>query len=297
MKRIATLLLALCLLLPACGKAVPEQETTATKASTQPPITELTWRVIPTDDAMKAGIAAWREEQSADRPLGELKLSQDKTVILERGWSRDGSFIVSSTILLRDEAGGSETVLMEHNNPNYSTSTSRSPVPVYALDERYIVISWDYYESAADCSVFDIQEKRDIPVEGTASHRFLAFAGGFLYFVYSPYDPEYYNDPLQIRRIALWALLEDNSLAASDAIIDAETGYAYPLLISPEGRYLATEKDGSLLVYELERGRQVLRIPPPEGAYHFNWPHFMDDHTLYFYDHTDDGAILEITLP
>jgi len=308
MKRIAILLLALLLLLPACGRAAPEP---APEESTTAPVTQIiaepTWRLVPTDDAMKADIAAWWGEPDAAWELGELKLSEAKTVILRRGWNADESFVVSSTILLRDETDGSETVLLEHNNPNYSTSSSRSPIPAQALDERYFVINWYYYEGSAGCSVFDTQEKRDIPIqfpEGSLSARFIGFAGGWLYFGHRAYSYEP-GDPLHITRIALDALLADSNLPAAEMIRDTQVGYTAQYLISPGGRYLAasesradyaTDEDAFLLVYDLAQGKNVLRLPRPEG-YGFWYTRFADDNMLYFYDFNDDSHVLEVMLP
>jgi len=308
MRRVVILLMALMMVVAACGRAeVKPTEALSTQALTE----KLSWRVIATDAAMKADIAVWREELRAerDRDLEGLKLSEGKTVVLKRGWSADGSFIVSSTILLRDEAQGSETVLMEHSNPNYSTSSSRSPIPAQALDERCFVIDWYYYEGPAGCSVFDIQEKRDIPIKfpaGALGARFLGFTGGWLYFEHGAYSYEE-GDPLHITRIELSALLADNDLVAEDVIRDTQAGSGCTALylVSPGGRYLAAmearadyaaDEEGFLLVYDLAQGERVLRLPQPEG-YNFWHPHFADENVLYFYDNTDDGHVLEVRLP
>jgi len=268
----------------------------------QPPVTQVSWRVVPTDAAMKAVIAAWREEPGAAWELGELKLSEGKTVTLKRGWNADGSFIVSSTILLRDEADGSETVLMEHNNPSYSTSSSRSPIPTLALDERYFVIDWHYYEGSAGCSVFDTQEKRDIPVkfpEGALSAHFLGFADGWLYFGHRAYSYEP-GDPLHVTRVELGALIAGNDLPAEDALAYRGVGEFFSGLISPGAKYYAGidsgDRDAFLYVFDLARGECALRIALPEG-YSFRAVHFMNDNLLYFYDANNDGNVLEVMLP
>jgi len=307
MKRIAILLLALCLLLPACGRLVPDPvpETTTTETpAIQPPITELSWRVISTDAAMKADIAAWRDEDPyALYRQDELKISEDKMVIMKIKMNQDQDDRVSSTILLRNEADGSETVLLEH--PSGYERFRTYPNLGYVLDKRYFVIHWNYYEGSAGCSVYDLQEKRNIPIQfpaGSLGPRFLAYIDGYLYFEHSAYSYEP-GDPLHITRVALDALLADNNLPAADVIVDTQVGRTGHAMLSPGGRYLAAvaspqeaEPVDTLLVYDLAQQERVLHLPQPEG-HSFISSHFADDHTLYFYDHTDDGNVLEITLP
>jgi len=312
MKRIAILLLALCLLLPACGRVKPEpvpettagikgaanEEITTEEPSTETPITarEVSWRVIPTDAAMKKGIASWADEEMIEyNKKTELKLPGNKAVVINR---EEMQKKVVSQIILRNEIPGGETLLLEDTVPDYYGGSV--PFLSCVLNERYFLITWLGMDSWAGCSVFDIQEKREIPIqfpENFVSRYFLTYANdGYLYFMMREEDRL-----LRITRIELSALLKDNHLQATEIFADTKVGYTNWHLISPDGRYLAAvegEEADFLLVYDLAQQKCILRLQPPGGG-PFNCPHFVDDHTLYFYDWYGDSLThaLEITLP
>jgi len=315
MKRCLTLLLLVLALLPACGPAAPEltsattsqtPATTEMETTTEPePTTEaptttrasiigegISWRIVSRDATMKTRIW-WDEEIPEYNKKTELKLSDDKTVVVKREYAPAR---VTNRVLLRNEADGSEILLLEHTEP--SDYEGSHPYLSCALDERYFVLTWLSMGHWAG-SVFDIQEKREIPIkfpEGFNSAYFLTYASdGYLYFKHSG---EYV--PLQIARIELNALLKGNSLASiALSWTEAAADYTNMDLISPGGRYLAAvDEQDTLLVFDLKQRKRVFDMPPPEGYRHLA-PHFADDHTLYFYEWDNDSPthILEITLP
>jgi len=315
MKHILCLLLCLALLfgLFACGQAEPdpttavpttieienstEVDTTTEDVTTEEPTTQapiigegVRWRVIPTDTALRAGIAVWPDEEIAEyNKKTELKLSNNKTVIVN---SKTTQLEIEFRVVLRNETTGSETLLFEHITPN--DVVMRVPYLSCAFDERYFLITWMAYEGWIGCSVFDIQEKREIPIrfpDDFYEPYFLTYANdGYLYFMLGGEDYD-----LRVARISLSEFLKDNNLRAVEVFIDTEVGHTSLNLISPNGRYLAAEGNNTILVFDLVQKKCVLRLQP-ESVYQ-QWPHFVDDHTLYFYNEFNDESIIEITLP
>ena len=180
MKRIAILLLAL-LLLAACGQAAPEQPTTepTTEAATTGIIEETTteapfaptegergeisWRTVDVNAAEGREAVQWLEEQhglSLKERDTKFPMGKDKTIRT--------SF---DTIVLRDNKTGKDTVLLEKQYLGEATTPEealldevpwRYPRFVQALDERYFVYYWGYWEGSGDTGIFDTKNMRTI---------------------------------------------------------------------------------------------------------------------------------------
>jgi len=144
-------------------------------------------------------------------------------------------------------------------------------------------------------SVYDLEEKREIPIKfpDTIGQRFyIGYVNDNLYFRQGAED-----DELCVARINFSELLQNNNLQATIVIGPEDVGYTNITQISPNGRYFATcgNDEDFILIYDFEQNKWIVRMAQPDG--HDFWIlRFMDNHTLYIYNEHSTLA-LEITLP
>jgi len=303
MKRCTALLLTITLLLAGCGSAAPEEKvttahstTTATSETTtqttapppkpkpEPMIDEVAWRVIETDASMQERMQAWTEEDFYNVGPEELALSDTKTVTKKRE-ETGGS--VTPQLFLREN--GSETLLWE-SEYSLDSDMGKSPILSCAMDERYVLIGWQGYEWMSGHSIFDTREKKEIPISVPTT--FLGYVDGYLYFTASGGQ--------EIERLKLVRAKWRNGKLQTEDLLAGLPGTEMPDgalmgfgMLSPDGRYFTAES----AVFDLRQRKCVFQLDDFYDS--FNFPHFEDEHTLYFYTTSAPGNrfALELKLP
>ena len=326
MKRTIPFLLALLLLLPACGQIAPEPETeteitteeitTEIETTTEAPFVptggesaEITWRTLDVNSAEGREAVQWlaeqREEYMKERPT-EFPMGKDKTIRT--------SF---DTIVLQDNKTGKETVLLEKEylgDAATSEEALRDEVPwryprfVQALDERYFICDWAYWEGGGSVGVYDTKSMRMISIKyGELQHadwytgKQLIFADAFYLFegTYGPWE-----GPLHLLRVdlkALNTLKPGEPLMAMDVLAsipgkkDANvTGYR---IVTQDERYFIMADMDGLRVFDLQQKKLALELPASlfgPDAEIWSCEIVPRDNRVYW---VNDDYLAEITLP
>jgi len=324
MKRLLPLLLALLLLLAACERAVPAEETTAETSieitTTEEPTTEETtttraavgevaWRLLENTEAKK-----WIDKWNPEQPLqDEYPMGKNKTILRKED---------EGEIVLRDNATGKETPLLKNTYtgdeevpPEDTWRGWKGPKFIEILDERYFLVHWVAYESVAGISIYDTQELRDIPVSWDEKYEsgwpcwfwYHALIDDDLYLRDTAYGE--YDGPLHLMRVDLTqldSLKRGEAIKAVNLLADIPHEPAYMVndyKLTQNGRYFAvTDYDGlyifdvlskALLTY-LPKIRLGVKIDKSEMFMAFRLIAMRDDHTLYWFD---DNNLVEIILP
>jgi len=310
MRRIALLLLALLLFLPACGRVGASNG--------------VRLRTLDLDDEANAETIAWLEEwyvkwESIENPKS-LRLSETETVYRKEDTYLEGK------VMLRDEQTGKETVLLEdkylgeRNDPYQDEVHWIRPIPQKAIDDRFFVVVWSGWESQGGVSVYDTKEMREIPLinETWLGDYFLTY-GNHIYLtthehftIYSADGKKEYG-PLSLQKAEATSemgetllaveLLEEYPGAETDAVILGSSD------LSPDERYFVANEGYGVLICDLKEKRPAWHIPFPASKYGFKDVVFRDAHIIYcfnadaIFDENSNviGAqvydALEITLP
>ena len=299
----ALLLLTITLLLTACGRAAPEEPATTAHSTTIPTsetttqttaplpkpepvpvIDEVAWKVIETDAAMQERMQGWPGEDLFGDAPKELVLSDTKTVIQTQ---EESGGTITRKLVLREN--GSETLLWEAED-HLGSDRAKSPILSCAMDERYVLVAWQGWEWMAGHSIFDTRETKEIPLSVPTT--FLGYIDGYLYFTASGGEE---IDQLTLIR-AKWSrgkLQTEDLLAGVPGTEMPDGALMRAGLLSPDGRYFTTES----AVFDLQQRKCVFQLDETRDS--FDFPHFEDAHTLYFYTSNARGHrfALEITLP
>jgi len=332
MKRIVLFLLALLLLLSACGRTQSEPPTGTEITMEAPSVPgdgeggKITWRVLDVNSAEGREVKEWlaegyrQWEDSWENPQTEFPMGQDKTI-----YSRD------YTITLRDNRTGQETVLMERTYFGEATTPDeasvdevfwKSPLFVQALDDRYFVYDWGGWEWRGDTGVYDTKNMREIPIDWDKKYNvendynwgsrfsFLQICGGDLYLVDAEHGP--HCGPIHLMRVdlkTLGALKDGAPLMAADALADipgvGDVDNMGSRFLTEDGRYYVLADQAGLRVYDLKKKQVALELPASEAGFEESESHWRPDYVLprgnkaYWTDNMDGtGSFLaEITLP
>ena len=292
-----------------------EETTTQKETTTEAPFVPTSgesngvrWRTLDLEDEVNAEVKAWleghmRRERPREIPMGEGKtlLSKDK-----------------ESIVLRDDATGKETVLLElryvgeKDDPANDDTGWGGPWLEEIIDERYFVVSWIGYECIRGVSIYDTQEMREIPVLNPIGVLLVdvGIHNGLLYMCDFNYGEgsgqmHIYAIPLDNLEKAEALPCGENLLAGIPEADMSETYYNWQL-ISPDARYLAVDEiivASAVRIFDLKAKSFVCRLPV---ALNDRYPDlvFRDEHTLYCYERGWDGEnpiargqVIEITLP
>jgi len=310
MKRISVFILALLLLLPACGRIAPEpvieitttiKEELTTEASTEPggESAEITWRTLDVNSAEGREAVQWlaeehqQWEESWENPQTEFPMGNDKTIAYKGEYNRD--------IVLRDNKTGKETMLLETTYIGNATTPEeaaadevfwKSPLFVQALDDRYFVYDWGGWEWRGDTGVYDTKNMRVIPIEWDKKYnedehfwgtRFCdpqIFADA-LYLTDASHGP--YYGPVHLMYVdlrALDAVKPGQSLIAVDilegipGVEDAQESNWH--LVSQNERYFIIADTAVLRIYDLRQKKLALELPASISGFDENesywWP-------------------------
>ena len=192
MKRIALLVLALGLLLSACGQIAPEPTTAATMqvpipteiiTTTEAETTTIPfvpasgesdgvqWRTLDVNSDEGREAAQWLAEQWEEYMRGsqpDLSMGKDKTIVAESG-----------NLILRDKKTGKKTVLLERTYLGEATTPEEAwmdevpwkyPCFIKAIDDRYFVYCWSYWEGSGQPGIYDTKNMRTIPIDYGAEY-------------------------------------------------------------------------------------------------------------------------------
>ena len=327
MKRIAFTLLALLLLLSACGAGEAAQETTAettssvietttsaiettAEAPTVPTNGEGTgvkWRTLDLEDKANAGVKEWLEESfAAERPQ-EYAMGAHKKIVYRYESSsqlvlvEDGG---KETVLLRSEYLGDETDPEKRKNDEVRW---RYPGFGQALNDRYFLVRWQGWEWCSGISMYDTEELREIPVEmfqGIALDS-AGIRGGALYLRDHIYGGG--SGQMHIYAIALDGLDTAKSLAPGKNLLEGipeadigETYHSYDRqIVSPDAKYLAVAETEFLpeseteitavRLFDLTARSFACRLTSDSTDVWIRDLAFRDEHTLYAYQTDWDG--------
>ena len=299
MKRAIPFILALLLLLPACGQIAPEPETTieTTKeeeitteieTTTEAPFVpiggeggEITWRTLDLNAAEGREAQQWLAEQYEERmenvenPQTQFPMGKDKVI----AYKNDG-------IVLRDNKTGKETVLLETTYFGNATTPEEArldevfwkyPRFVQALDDRYFVCYWGGWEWSGETGVYDTKNMREIPIDWDKKYNYgddhilrnrfsvPQIIGDALYLFDASHGE--YDGPLHLMRVDLKALDSLNpgeALMAVDVLAEigaADVNMMTDRLLSVDGRYFVTSDLAGLRVYDLPQKKLALELP------------------------------------
>ena len=326
MKRFVLVLLAL-LLLSACGQITPEpgDETTieaittaeASFVPTEGEANEISWRTLDVNSAEGREINAWLAEQweeymhkeyPSEYPMG------DGAVVVKQGDS-------GGKIVLRDK-NGKETTLLdkvylgEETTPEEMREEAwKVPRFAQALDDRYFVYEWGYWEGSGEPGVYDTKEMREIPIAYGAEYAGRNWClgqpmifGSALYLREGSYGP--YGGPLSLMRVdlsALDSLKENEPLQALDVLADIpgveDVMDMNSRFVSEDERYFVLNDIPGLRVYDLQQKKLLLQLPVSifgPGAEQMAWGSEIVPHGNIMYwmnRHSGGNYLAEITLP
>jgi len=289
MKRVCILLLALALLLPACGQAGPGPEAeTTTERSPEP---------LPDDCLLLKGEAADAITNYANRVTGQrgdlMRLSETKGLIVRSVEENEGR---APELWLRDETTGKETVIAEAKDVY-------TPGVQFIIGGRYVVWT-DNFGDNGHGGVYDTQRMADIPWGGEAFP--LQLYDNALWFIATRFNN---GGPLCLYRAALDGLgaAERIDLGANllEAIPEAalDCGDLLAVALSPDCRYFAARgTDFGIYIFDLQANALARQIPngalpgPLDTPDPVPWLEFIDSNTLWCYG-PENPDVLEITLP
>jgi len=343
MKRVIPFLLAL-LLLSTCGQAVPEptaevpteiesttesitttEETEASFVSANGESSGVTWRMLDVGSGEGKELQKWLEEQweKSTQPKEaptEFPMGKDKTIITR-----------FDRVILRENKTRKDTVLLEKQYLGEEATPEeallreeawRYPRLIQALDERYFIYDWAYWEGGGYPGVYDTQTMRTIPIEYGDKLRHgdwytskeLIFAD-VLYLLEGTYSP--WEGPLRLMRAnlkALDALNDGDALMAADVLKDIpgveDAFIANYRFVTEDERYFIMNDFNGLRVYDLKKKQVALQLsasvfgPGAEEAFQGRDHLTLDGDKLYWTDRpyrTDLAGyskyLAEITLP
>ena len=330
MKRIALLLLALGLMLSACGQAEPEPTTTTVtqasiieaeisteEATTVPALLAsgesngVRWRTLDLVDGENAELKAWLEEwrgrwdfESKKEDGAEVPMGKDKTVV------RKGTY-QAGQLILRNNATGKETILLEDvyfgesDNPQQDEMLWKSPICLEALDDRYFVFYWAGWSWSCGISVYDTKEMKEIPITNKELS-LIRVQGDYLYFVDVVSEEDYYGPP-QLWAYDWTAVKRGEPVKSTDLLAGfngTDTISDQVLLTDDLRYYLALERLDSpdedrlwlngLRIYDLAGKKLLTTLPEPDFSVDKleEW-----NGKVYWVKYDNPDYALEITLP
>jgi len=275
--RCATLALALTLLLCACGKE------------------SASWRTLNLEDEANAEIKAWLQTQFNPIPESRREPEPEQTefamgankIITRLNADKYGTG--TREIFLR-APNGEETVLL---SGYYTDGDSANwPRMLEVIDDRYFLFEWSCWGLVGGSSVYDIQEMREIRVDGGDSEiRILERRENHLFFRGYDLDAPYYG-PVELWLSDLSALPKAiTPVNLLDGVLNTSAGLHEGMWLSPDERYYIvvlygdSETDDELRIFDVKNRQFVAQFSAPKGT--FNGYHaFLDNKTLYLY-HTD----------
>jgi len=331
MKRVIPFLLALLLLLSACGQITPEpitgnpteflEEETSTEAPFLPNGGEsngVTWQALNLNSAEGKEATQWLAEQweeyMKEGPT-QFPMGKDKTVIQK-----------NDTLTLRENKTGKETVLLEKSYLGEETTPEeallreeawRYPRLIKALDERYFAYCWGYWEGSGGTAIYDTQKLRTIPIAYGEKYqdgdwflgREMIFADA-LYLTEGTYGP--YGGPLRLMRVdlkALPALKDGEDLPAVNVLEDSpgleNVQDMNTRFVTPDERYFILTDYTCVRVYDLQKKQLLLQLPASVCGIDENESYWWPDSVIlrgskvYWTDSLqgDCKYLAEITLP
>ena len=289
MKRFAVLLLSL-FLLSACGQIAPEPETEApteiittaeaetTIEATFAPISGqrnmVKWRTLDVNSDEGREATQWLANQWKKTMRGsqsDQSMGKDKKIVTEDG-----------NLVLRENAAGKKTVLLEKTYLGEATTPEEAslheeawkyPSIIQALDDRYFVYCWSYWEGSGQPGVYDTKNLRAIPIEYDAEYMDgdwvaksqMIFADA-LYLSEGSYDP--HCGPLRLMRVdlnALPALQDGEGLPAVNVLEDIpgveDVQDMNSRFVTRDERWFLLNDMAGVRVYDLRHKKLALRLP------------------------------------
>ncbi|MCL2300901.1 MAG: hypothetical protein FWC27_12235 [Firmicutes bacterium] len=286
MKRVPLFLLAVLLLLSACGQIAPEpasettaeitaeiETTTETETTIEEESAEITWRIVDVNSEEGRETQKWLEDQynqlidGVQEPRTEFPMGKDKTIRTSSG-----------KITLRDSKTGKDTTLLEKEYMGEETDPEKAlldevpwryPRLIETLDERYFVYCWGYWEGNGQPAVYDTKNMRTVSIAYGKGDWYtgkkLIFADA-LYLTEGTYGP--WEGPLRLMRVDLKALdkLKDGeSLSAVDVMAEIPgekdvNNRNYSIVTQDQRYFIMNDFDG-LRVYDLRQKKLALDWP------------------------------------
>ncbi|MCL1951268.1 MAG: hypothetical protein FWF60_00420 [Oscillospiraceae bacterium] len=311
MRRIAPLLLAL-LLLPACGRAMPEppatttaeiESTTEAETTTEPKPTEapfvpasgesngVRWRTLDLEDAANAEVKEELLQLLYEKT--EHQLGTDKKIILEKPTYQ----------LVMVEDNGKRTVLLPRRGSEDYGGTVASFIA--ALDDRYFLFCRGSVDDLCGFGIYDTKELREIPLEiAQEMWGCLGARGNLLYFT----DFEQYG--CYKGRKHLWVYDWQAIVCGEPAnAVDLLAGFAGPdanqiaaCRLTDDARYFFVPEEEGLRIYDLAAKKLLTTLLSAEYAGNDFHPYYLHEwnNTIYWFDYNEyynNNYALEITLP
>jgi len=312
MKRIALLLLAWGLLLSACGRIASETETTAAPYTGESD--GVRWRILDVNSDEGREAVQWLSDEWEQQQKGwdtQFPMGEDKTLVTR-----------SDGLVLRDNKTGRETTLLkkvylgEEATPEEALMREEAwkyPRFIQALDERYFVYCWGYWEGSGEPGVYDTKNMRTIAIAYDAEYmdrnwftgQQLIFADA-IYLSEGSYGP--YGGPLHLMRVdltTLEGLREDEPLMAFDVLAEIPGDDVTEMnsrFVTPDERYFILNDIDGVRVYDLLKN-SLVHLPVAgfgSGAERMAWGSDLVQrgNLVYWTDrHGGYNYLAEITLP
>ena len=272
MKRFVLILLALLLLLAACGRTKPEPTTEPTTGAPFVPAEgesgEISWRTVDVNAAGGREINAWLAQQWEEYMQKEYptRFQMGNKTLIAR----------NDTLTLRDNKTVKDTVLLEKEYLGEETDPEmqreeawKYPRLIHVLDDRYFVYCWGYWEGSGQPGIYDTKNMRTIPIEYGDGDWYtgeqLIFADT-LYLSEGTYGP--YYGPLRLMRVNLKDL---DTLGAGEPLMAVDVLADIPgvedvtdmntRLVTPDERYFVLSDYDGVRVYDLQQKKLALELP------------------------------------
>ena len=305
----------LCCVLFACGwtQAEPAVSTTieittgeaatAEEETTEEPTTAFVpmggksdgaaWRTLDLTDEKNAEIKDWLQTQFNPIPEGrreeepeqlEFPMGANKIIIkiYEKVYVQEQ---FAREIYLRTP-DGKETLLLKSDDPLVQDDPG-VPHVVEILDDRYFLFQWLGYQWSKATCVYDIQEMREIEVDG-GLWLWPYLKNKHLYFL--GYDSDApYGGPVALH-LADLSLLPDPITPVNllEGLPHTDGRIHDGQLLSPDEKYyivtLSGEGDDEIRIFDVENKQFVARFFAPPDTFNNRREAFRDDKTLYLYE-------------
>ena len=314
MKRIVITLLALLLVLSACGQAAPQPTTEITsEIQTENPATtvpfeptsgesnEISWRTVDVNSAEGREITQWLAEQYQERVKEieeyptQFPMGEDKTLICRN----------KEKISLRDNKSGKETTLLELTYIGEETTPEaaaldeiawKGPVLLDVIDERYFAYYWVGWEWAGETGVYDTKNMRSIPVKWDEKYNENKYSWRVRFFGWQVCEDalyladgshgEYSGMPhlMRVDLKALDSVKESEPLMATDVLedipgVEEVQLLGHYLLTDDERYYFLSDGRAGLYMFDLQQKELALRLPVSVSGFgeeeSYWWPEYL----------------------
>ena len=284
MKKLTCLLLclALCCALFACGGAGAGPES-------------ISWRELDLQNIKNRGTRKWLEKNYVSdwNRRTEFPLGNGTTLVAKGGPE------IRPAILLRDNKTKREDVLLQGIEQEIYYLQIHE-----ILDKRYFLFAWGFDWGYQEVSVYDLQERKEIPVVGGL--HYLGRRGDAIYFNCTAVEIPY-SGTLHLYQFDWTTLYSNEKLKPVDLLagIPHETVCeVYENMLTENGRYYIVFSENEVCVFDLWENILALRTELESLKKEFVWRNHIlkDNHTLLclVYDWGEDRLnryALEITLP